>query len=65
MITPQIAVEMVLSYHCTDPVKAADLALAALNAAGYAVVNRAQYIESLAELASLTITSPEMAVAYR
>lgn len=55
MITPKDAVEMVLAYHTSDPQYAAALALEAISAAGYVVLNRAEYISFLQTCASLAI----------
>lgn len=53
MITPQNAAELVLSYHCHDSQYAAAIVMDAINAAGYVVLNRADYIEFLSNCASI------------
>jgi hypothetical protein len=55
MITPQIAAEMVLSYHSHDPQYAAALVLDAIAAAGYVILNRKEYIDFLSECAHLAM----------
>ena len=60
MITPMNAVEMVLAYQCADPQYAAALAMEAINAAGYVVLNRAEYINFLQNCASVVMQNPEV-----
>jgi hypothetical protein len=55
MISPQNAAEMVLSYHTHDPQYAAALVLDAIDAAGYVVLNRKDYIEFLSHCANLAL----------
>ena len=58
MLTPQETLSLVLSYHAksdSDPEYVADLSLDALRAAGYTVVNREQYLQTLASHAAKTI----------
>lgn len=49
------AVEMVLAYHTSDPQYAAALAMEAINAAGYVVLDRAQYMSFLQTCANLAM----------
>jgi hypothetical protein len=55
VISPMNAVEMVLAYHTSDPQYAAALAMEAINAAGYVVLNRAEYISFLQTCANLAM----------
>lgn len=55
VITPMNAVEMVLAYHTSDPQYAAALAMEAINAAGYVVLDRAQYMSFLQTCANLAM----------
>jgi hypothetical protein len=55
MISPQNAAEMVLSYHTHDPEYAAALVLDAIDAAGYVVLNRKDYIDFLSDCANLAM----------
>ena len=55
VITPKDAVEMVLAYHTSDPRRAAAVALEAISAAGYVVLNRAEYISFLQTCANLAM----------
>jgi hypothetical protein len=48
---------MVLAYHAADPQYAAALVMEAINAAGYVVLNRAQYISFLETCATLAINA--------
>jgi hypothetical protein len=57
VITPLNAAEMVLAYHTADPQYAAALVMEAINAAGYVVLNRAQYISFLETCATLAINA--------
>ena len=56
------AVEMVLAYHTVDPQRAAALAMEAINAAGYVVLNRAEYINFLENCATEAMRNADVRI---
>lgn len=65
MLTPQSVIEMIMCYHAKDtsaPDYVADLILDGLEAAGYVVLNRDQYLDSLADHAATNIKQPVVIV---
>lgn len=57
-MTPQEAASLVLTYHVADVPKVSAQVLAAINGAGYAIVDREKYIGTLTELAGLALSVP-------
>lgn len=59
MLTPQMAVELVLNHHCDNPFSAASNVLDGLCAAGFAVVNRQQYLDAMEQMALMALERSE------
>lgn len=55
MITPQNAAEMVLTYHTHDAQHVSSMVLAAINAAGYVILNRNDYLNFLSKCAEFAL----------